>query len=148
MSTQPCITSETLLNNDLQQKIPSKFSAMFCLRWLANLRQINLLYIELVNFCLSPPVPVSRRSTRNSATTQYRLPCPRACANKTPGKGSSVDDPHPEFVERSADCDGMFPSVKHDSMKKDQRMKCSVCKQKAFNFCWKCRRYLCNETPL
>ena len=56
-------------------------------------------------------------------------------------------NPHPEFIERCVACDGMFPSVKHDPMKKDQRMKCSVCKRKTSNFCWKCRRYLCNEPP-
>ena len=104
--------------------------------------------IVVVYFCLSPPVPVSRRLARNSVTPQHRLPCPRACTGKTPGKGSDMANPHPEFIERCAACDGMFPSVKHDPMKKDQRRKCSVCTRKTSNFCWKCRRYLCNEPPL
>ena len=39
-------------------------------------------------------------------------------------------------------------SVKHDPMRKDQRMKCSVCKRKTSNFCWKCHRYLRNEPLL
>ena len=62
----------------------------------------NQSLVELVNFCPSPPAPVSMRSARNSATPQHRLPCPRACTGKTPGKGSSIDTPHPEFVERCA----------------------------------------------
>ena len=36
------------------------------------------------------------------AIPQHRLPCPRARTDKTPGKGSSVDNPYPEFVERCA----------------------------------------------
>ena len=115
---------------------------------MASQPEANQSPVELVNFCPSPPAPVSRRSARNSATPQHRLPCPRACTGKTPGQGISLDNPHPEFVERCAACDGMFPSAKHDPMKKDQRMKCSVCKRKTSNFCWKCRRYLCNEPPL
>ena len=126
-------------------QIPSKFNILLMM---ASQPEANQSPVELVNFCPSPPAPVSKRSATNSATPQHRLPCPRTCTGKTPGKGSSVDNPHPEFVEQCAACDRMFPSVKHDPMKKDQRMKCSVCKRGTSNFCWKCCKYLCNEPPL
>ena len=90
---------------------------------MASQPEANQSPVELVNFCPSPAAPVPRRSARNSATPRHHLLCPRACTGKTPGKRSSVNNLHPEFVEQSPACDRMFPSVKHDPMKTDQRMK-------------------------
>ena len=139
------------LRNAAKQRFATKDSFKILrniLLEIASQSEANQSLVELVKFCPSPPAPVSRKSARNSATPQHCLPCPRACTGKTLGKGSSVDNLHPEFVERCAACNGMFPSVKKDPMKKGQRMKCSVCKRETSNFCWKCRRYLCNEPPL
>jgi len=80
-------------------------------------------------------------------TPATRLPCVAGITGKTPGKGKSVLNPHAEFVERCVNCDGTFPSIKYDPAKKDQRMSCNVCERKTTHFCWKCRRYLCNEPP-
>ena len=104
--------------------------------------------VELMNVCPSPAVRSTRRSARNSSTPEVRMPCVRAISGKTPGKGSNMRNLHPEFVERCVNCDGTFPSMKHDHFKKEQRMACSVCKRKTAQFCWKCRRHLCNEAPL
>ena len=126
------------LRNANKQRVATKDSFKILsniLLEMASQPEANQSPVELVNFCPSPSAPVSRRSSRNSATPQHCLPCPRACTGKTPGKGSSVDNPHPEFVERCAACNGIFPSVKYDPMKRDQRMKCSVCKRKTSNFC-------------
>ena len=38
--------------------------------------------------------------------------------------------------------------MKYDPAKKEQRVASSVCKRKTAQFCWKCRRPLCNEAPL
>jgi len=76
-----------------------------------------------------------------------RLPCMGGITGTTPGKGKSVMKSHAEFVERCVNCDGIFPSVKFDPGKKEQRMSCNVCEHKTTHFCWKCRRYLCNEPP-
>ena len=75
------------------------------------------------------------------------MACTAGITGVTPGKGTSIATPRPEFVERCVNCDGTFPSIKFDPDKKEQRMSCSVCKRKTKHFCWKCRRYLCNEPP-
>ena len=38
--------------------------------------------------------------------------------------------------------------MKYDPLKKEQRVACSVCRRKTAQFCWKCRRHVCNEAPL
>jgi len=106
--------------------------------------------LELANFCPSPavPEPSPRRSARTvPPTPDIRLPCVAGITGKTPGEGKSVLKPHAEFVERCVNCDGTFPSIKFDPTKKEQRMGCSVCERRTTHFCWKCRRYLCNEPP-
>ena len=55
--------------------------------------------------------------------------------------------PHQEFVERCLSCNGTFPSMRFDPLKKDQRVTCAICKQKTKHYCWGCRRYLCSEPP-
>ena len=56
--------------------------------------------------------------------------------------------PHQEFVERCLSCNGTFPSMRFDPLKKDQRVTCAICKRKTKHYCWGCRRYLCSEPPL
>merc|ERR1712194_4748 len=93
--------------------------------------------LELANFCPSPavPEPSPRRSARTvPPTPDIRLPCVAGITGKTPGKGKSVLNPHAEFVERCVNCDGMFPSIKYDPAKKDQRMSCNVCERKTTHF--------------
>ena len=76
------------------------------------------------------------------------MPCVQGISGKTPGKGSNMLNLNPEFVERCVECDGTYPSMKYDPLKKEQRIACSICKHRTTQFCWKCRRYLCNEAPL
>ena len=54
-------------------QIPSKFNILLMM---ASQPEANQSPVELVNFCPSPPARMSRRSARNSATPQHRLPCP------------------------------------------------------------------------
>ena len=76
------------------------------------------------------------------------MPCVQGISGKTPGRDSVMANLAPEFVERCVNCDDTYPSVKYDPSKKEQRVACSVCTRKMAQFCWKCRRHLCNKTPL
>ena len=105
--------------------------------------------LELVNLCHSPAVSHTRKSTRvKQGTPNVRMPCVAGITGKTPGKGSSRNNPPAEFVDRCLHCNGTFPSVRFDPKKKDQRATCSICKRKTKHYCWGCRRYLCSEPPL
>ena len=104
--------------------------------------------VEIMNVCPSPATQPARRSARNSSTPQVRMPCVQGISGKTPGRGSVMDNLPAEFVERCVNCEGTFPSMKYDPLKKEQRVACSVCRRKTAQFCWKCRRHLCNEAPL
>ena len=84
--------------------------------------------MEIVNTCLSPAVAPARRSARHSSTPQVKMPCVQGISGKIPGRGSNMANLAPDFVERCVNCDGTYPSMKHDPWKKKQRIACSVCK--------------------
>ena len=80
------------------------------------------------------------------------MPCVRKITSKTPGKGKGNNllnlSEYLSCFERCVNCDGTFLSMKHNHLKKEQRIGCSVCKRRTTQFCWKCWRYSCNEAPL
>ena len=121
---------------------------------------------ELSNCCPSPAEPPNRKSSRKIAagTHMIRLPCVAALSGSTPGQGRSISHPSVEFIDRCKKCDCCYPAKRYlkntkrnaggkknkDKVQKkvDYGRPCHFYKRKTMYFCFRCWRYLCNESPL
>ena len=70
--------------------------------------------VEIVNTCPSPAVAPTRTSVRHSFTPQVKMPCMHGISDKTPDRGSIMENLPSEFVECCVNCDGTYPSMKYD----------------------------------
>ena len=80
--------------------------------------QEELSPVEIVNTCPSPAVAPARRSARHSSTPQVKMPCVQGMSSRSPGRGINMANLAPEFVEWCVNCDGTYPSMKHDPSKR------------------------------
>ena len=136
-TTQRMIARPTLLHsrNAANQRFLSKDSLKvignILLEWTHQEKeQEELSPVEIVNTCPTPAGAPARRSARHSSTPQVKMPCVQGISGKTPGRGNVMDKLAPEFVEHCVNCDGTYPFMKHDPLKKEQRIGCSVCKHR------------------
>ena len=92
--------------------------------------------VELTNCYQSPELPTVWKSSQTKpGTPAIHMTCVAGINGKTPGKGSVISKPSKEFIECCSKCGGVFPPVKFDPEKKEQRMACSVCRQRTTHFC-------------